>query len=70
MRFKKKCCESCSFNELGEKSIELSYDAEIILTLEEVQEMLSAANSVNAPIFKDLEETYLQAKKSILFKQM
>lgn len=67
MRFKKKCYESCSFNELGEKDIELSYDAEVILTLEEVQEILSASTPVDTPILKDLEETYLQAKKSILF---
>lgn len=66
MRFKKKCYESCSFNELGEKDIKLSFDAEIILTLEEVQEMLNAVTPVNTPIFKDLEETYIQAKKSLL----
>lgn len=66
MRFEKKCYESRSFNEFGEKDIKLSFDAEIILTLEEVQEILNAVSSTNTPIFKDLEETYIQAKKSIL----
>lgn len=68
MRIEKKCYESCSFNEAGEKDIKLRNDAEIILSMEDVKEMICnlPLNLLrDSPIFKDLSETYLQAKKEI-----
>ena len=63
MRFEKQFFESRSFNEAGEKSINVRADAEIILSVEEAEEILSDCTSPHNDSVSALLETVEEAKK-------
>lgn len=67
MRFEKKCNESCFINEAGEKDIHIGHYAEIILSPEEVQELLACINAthVRNETVIDLYETLQEAKEYV-----
>ena len=62
MRFEKQFFESRSFNEAGEKSINVRVDAEIILSVEEAEEILSDCTSPHNDSVSALLETVKEAK--------
>lgn len=63
MRFEKQFFESRSFNEAGEKSINVRADAEIILSVEEAEEILSDCSSNHNNSVSTLLEIVKEAKK-------
>lgn len=65
MRFEKKCNESCSFNEAGEKDIKLTYDANIVMSIEEAEEVLACIQAIHVrnETVMDLYETLQKAKE-------
>ena len=65
MRFEKQFFESTSFNDAGEKEIKVKVNAEIILSIEEVNKILTeTAFSLN-PVISDLSSVVEEAKKFI-----
>ena len=67
MRFEKKCNESCSFNEAGEKDIKLTHDADIIMSIEEAEEILACIRAIHVrnKTVIDLYETLQRAKEYV-----